>query len=145
MLLGRRRLLLAGSAALLATTLGIATASTPSSSRVTAPSKTGATAVTSWTGVLPGGANNNGACAGQPSALEDHHTVKVGVPDGLYRSKTVRMEVAMTPDIPASDNIVTVTRQGTDVGSADNYSVASGEHLFLFDPKPGTYDVAICT
>src|SRR4051794_10747239 len=145
MLLGRRRVLLAGSAALLATTLGIATASSPSSSHVTAPAKAGASAATSWTGVLPGGANADGACAGQQSALEDHHTVRVGVPEGLYRSHTVRMEVAMAPDVPASDNIVTVTRKGTEVGSADNYSVASGEHLFLFDPKPGTYDVAICT
>src|SRR4051794_10219921 len=145
MLLGRRKVLVIGSAALVATGLGIATASTPSSSHVTAPTKTGAVASTDWNGVLPGGANPDSACTGQNAALEDHHTVQVRIPAGLYRTRTVRMEVAMTPGVPVSDDIITVTRKSTDVGSADNYSFAAGEHLFLFDPKPGQYDVAICT
>lgn len=126
--------------------VGMSLASTPAASAVTASRQVGHTSATTWSGVLPGGANAGGACDGSTPQLEDHHQVKVVIPKGLYAKRTVRLEVATSFDAPpAADTIITVSRGDKTLGSSDNYSVASGEHLFLFDPDPGTYDVAVCT
>jgi hypothetical protein len=141
---GRRPLALLAVAALTGG-LGVlqASASTPSSSTLSAPSSPGSVAA-SWTGTIPPGSNPQSTCA--TPGTDDQHTVKLVVPPAANRLQR-RIAFAITWVATGSetvhDQVLTVLGpDGQDAGDSDGGSTT--ETVVINDPKVGTYTAVAC-
>ncbi|MBW3657099.1 MAG: hypothetical protein KY457_00560 [Actinobacteria bacterium] len=120
-------------------------ASDPASSDMTAPREPGAEASTTWTGIIPPGAEQSGGCAESPTA--DSHTIELTVPPGTYDTVDVQAVATVTatgPGAATTDVIVTVVTPEGEVINGDSGFVDAPESASLSNPEPGTYRVAAC-
>lgn len=124
-----------------------ALASNPPAQQVTVPSTAGGTATITWTGTIPPGVNPASDCDSGLSP-EDHHTVDISVPAGLYDtlSANATFSIAWTPssgDEVTSDEILTV--YGPDSQEIDSSDGGTpSESVAVKDPAAGTYDAVAC-
>jgi hypothetical protein len=103
-------------------------ASTPSSSRVSVPSKAGSEVSVTWKGTIPPDVNPTSDCSGDAAA--DSHTVKVSVPPGIYSKLVAEFTFSITWDPvtgstsgAGNDEILTVQHaSGKTVASSDGGS-----------------------
>jgi hypothetical protein len=141
----RRTLLAAGATLCLAAAAGTAWASTPSDSGTLSPPASGQSSTSSWTGVVPGGANADSDCSKSATdALNDHHTVTLSLPSRFYSKHTLAMSFTIKANPAVDDLILTVERAGAVVQSSDNSSVGGAENVTLLNPPAGTYDALAC-
>ena len=119
-----------------------ALASTPPSSDVTAPTRAGETVTAEWTGSVPPGANDSGACQSGPTA--DSHELRMTVPPPEDDEFRVTGTIDIEYSGPLTDLIVTVIAPDGTATSADGGFVDFDEAIGLDNPVAGTYTVVVC-
>src|SRR5438445_13629630 len=101
-----------------------AAASTPASTPITVPSSGGQTVTVTWTGTIPPGSNATSACTLGTPPTEDHHSIPITVPAGIYTSldATFTFSISWTPPgaEDVSDEILTILDPaGNELASSD--------------------------
>jgi hypothetical protein len=113
-----------------------ASASTPSSGTLSVP-RSGSAKV-AWTGSSGPGADLG--CATSTTVTDDHHTLRLAVPSGLYAKAAAVVTIAVTS---ASDvDMQVLDSSGTVVG--DSSGSGGSETVVLKNPAGGDYDVQVC-
>ncbi len=111
-------------------------ASAPSSSTITVPSKSGSTSSVSWTGTVPTGAGPSGTCT-----LEDDHALTVNVPAGFNLTDVVTFMMTWA-DAGQDNQLVVTDSAGNVVGSSDGGT--NVEVVTVHNIAAGAYTVAAC-
>ena len=120
--------------------VGIATASSPSSSSLAMP-RSGSTTGTPWTGSAGPGADSGG-CSTSVSPTSDHHSLTVTVPSGLYATVTTATKITVKADAGNDIDLLVADSKGGTVG--ESASGSGTESVTLKDLAAGTYDVVVC-
>ncbi|MCU1589312.1 MAG: hypothetical protein JWP11_568 [Frankiales bacterium] len=124
----------------LATLAGTSAASTPGSGALTLPSS-GSAKVT-WTGTAGPGVDSGG-CGTSTTVTDDHHTLKLAVPGGLYDHHATAVTVHVLGLTAGTDlDLQVLDPAGTEVGSSTG--PAGDESVTLKNPAAGSYDVVVC-
>ncbi|MCW2669732.1 MAG: hypothetical protein JWO27_1629 [Frankiales bacterium] len=139
----RHLALLAAAALVGGVTVSVATASTPASSTLTAPTAAGTRSV-SWTGTIPVGSNPQNACT--VPGTDDQHALSIRVPAAAAALKlSLSVKIAWTPPVTetVSDEVLTLLApDGSDVGDSDGGSTT--EQVVINAPVAGTYTAVAC-
>ncbi|HEX4895027.1 MAG TPA: sialidase family protein, partial [Solimonas sp.] len=152
----QRRNVLAGSGLLAITAAAVswwALASEPASHDVAVPTQVGQTVTVEWTGVVPAGApgaaTNSCGLAPDTGTTDDHHLVNLSVADGTYDRVNVSATFSIeweqtnaTPLVNTPDLVLTVTQDGTELGSADGSEPR--EAVVVSNPTAGVFDAIAC-
>ena len=113
-----------------------ALASSPSSGTLTVPRA--GTASVRWTGTVGPGADLG--CGTSTTVTDDHHTLTLAVPAGLYAKAQTAVTIAMTA--AADADLQVLDKSGAVV--ADSSGGGGNEKVVLKNPAAGSYDVQIC-
>src|SRR3954453_10824726 len=122
---------------------GVAAAATQT---VTVPRSVGKTAVKTWTGTIPAGANANSNCAGAQNTMS--HKFTLSVPSGVYSKLVAHMNVAITwtpiagPEDTSDEILTLVGPNGKVISSSDGSTTK--EQVTLLNPRGGTYTAIAC-
>ncbi|MCU1623853.1 MAG: hypothetical protein JWL79_2698 [Frankiales bacterium] len=136
--------LIAAVALLGGVTVSVATASSPPSQTLTAPTVAGRTTSVAWTGTIPVGSNPQSACT--VPGTDDQHALAIRVPAAAAALKlALSVKIAWTPSgsETVSDQVLTLLApDGSDVGDSDGGSPT--EQVVINDPVAGTYTAVAC-
>ena len=130
-------------AALVITVPAAVFATTPPSHNVTIPTTPGDTVVVEWTGTSPPGAAGgaNTCVSGIPAV--DGHIINLTVPSGAYDTVKVSAAFHIEWDNSASDLVLSVEKDGTNVGDSDGGTPE--ENVSVNDPAAGKFEAIACS
>jgi len=142
-----RRLIVATTGlALVASSVVLASASTPSDSTVTVPAPGAPAATAMWTGTSPI-AIDSGGCdqgSGAPNPTSDSHGLTVIVPAGLYAGASSLLKVDVTNTVGTDLDLLLTDSKGNTVAAGTSGDPAS-ESLQTADIAAGAYTLDVCT
>ena len=123
--------------------------STPASQDVAVPTTDGQVVTLTWTGTSPAGTAGAGStCAGAAGITQDEHLVNLTVPAGAYNTVNVSAEFRIDwDDTSGNDLVLTLEKDGTNVGDSDNANGAgtSFESLTKANPAAGQFNAIVCS
>lgn len=118
-------------------------ASDPPNHELAVPTTVGQTVTVEWTGTAPPGASGAATNTCTTDLLEDHHLIRLNVPEGAYGGVQVTAAFHIEWNDGGQDLILTVLYgAGTEIGSSDGGTPA--ENVVATNPPDGTYTVMTC-
>ena len=126
------------------TAVSAATASTPPSQTLTAPTALHATTTIQWTGTIPPGSNPPGGCT--VPGTDDQHGIAVRIPAaarGFVLELSVEIAWRAEGDGTTSDEVLTLLApDGSDAGDSDGGT--PHEKVVVNEPVAGSYTAVAC-
>ena len=120
-------------------------ATTPPTHDVVLPTTPGQVVTVEWTGTSPpgaAGAGNTCPSEGVADPTEDGHRINLSVPAGAYDAVKVRADFHIEWDLDASDLVLSVEKNGVNVGDSDGGTPE--ENVSLNNPAAGRFDAIAC-